>query len=159
MTDFWRTFHHDGKISPGWSGWGVHAHPLSLCLPSRTKLQCTLQLRGQIFNLYPICTLWLAHRLYVTLSGYRRSKGCQQTQYLNIKLHCCGSPHLSTRVYDPHKTIQKFYNSRLPPPTPPHHRTPSHRVFQSDAIPLHKKQVQDTKIMTLPIEFRYLYYR
>ncbi len=25
---FWRTFHHDGKISPGWWGWGMHAHPL-----------------------------------------------------------------------------------------------------------------------------------
>jgi hypothetical protein len=37
---------------------GVHAHPLSLYLPSRTKLQRTLQLRGQIhyiplFHLYP----------------------------------------------------------------------------------------------------------
>ncbi len=29
IADFWRTFHHDGKISPGWWGWGVHAHPLS----------------------------------------------------------------------------------------------------------------------------------
>ncbi len=27
---FWRTFHHDGKISPAWLGWGVHARPLSL---------------------------------------------------------------------------------------------------------------------------------
>ncbi len=38
-----------------WWGWGVHAHPLSLYWPSRTKLQCTLQLRGQIhspFHLY-----------------------------------------------------------------------------------------------------------
>ncbi len=25
MATFWRTFHHDGKISPGWWGWGVHA--------------------------------------------------------------------------------------------------------------------------------------
>ncbi len=35
----------------------MHAHPLSLYLPSRTKLWCTLQLRGQIhiplFLLYP----------------------------------------------------------------------------------------------------------
>jgi hypothetical protein len=41
-----RTFSHEGKISPGW--WeGVHAHPLSLHLPSPIKLQCTLQLSGQ----------------------------------------------------------------------------------------------------------------
>ncbi len=29
IADFWRTSHHDGKISPGWWRWGVHAHPLS----------------------------------------------------------------------------------------------------------------------------------
>ncbi len=35
---FWRTFHHDGNISPvWWGGGGVHAHPLLLYLPSRTK--------------------------------------------------------------------------------------------------------------------------
>ncbi len=34
------------KISPGWWGWGpgVHAHPLSLYLPSRKKLQFYAQL-------------------------------------------------------------------------------------------------------------------
>ncbi len=38
----WRTYGHEGKICPGWCGWGVHAHPLSLHLPSTVKLQCTL---------------------------------------------------------------------------------------------------------------------
>ncbi len=33
---------------PAWCGWGVHALPLSLYLPSRAKLWCTLQLRGHI---------------------------------------------------------------------------------------------------------------
>ncbi len=32
-----RTFHHDGKISPAWRWWGVHAHALALYLPSLTK--------------------------------------------------------------------------------------------------------------------------
>jgi hypothetical protein len=45
---FWRTFSHEGKIRLGWLGWGVHAHPFSLHLPSPVKLQCTLQLSGQI---------------------------------------------------------------------------------------------------------------
>ncbi len=45
---FWRTFSHEGKISLGWWEWGVHAHPLSLHLPSPVKLQCTLHLSGQI---------------------------------------------------------------------------------------------------------------
>ncbi len=43
---FWCTFSDEGKISPGWWGWGVHAHPLSSHLPSPVKLQCTLQLSG-----------------------------------------------------------------------------------------------------------------
>jgi hypothetical protein len=40
----------------------VHTRPLSLHLPSRTKLQCTLQLGGQINSPYfistNICSLW-----------------------------------------------------------------------------------------------------
>ncbi len=36
----WRLFQHDGKLSPAWWRWVVHAYPLSLCLPSRTTLQC-----------------------------------------------------------------------------------------------------------------------
>ncbi len=43
MATFWRTFHtfhHEGKFSPAWCGWGeggVHALPISLYLPSRAK--------------------------------------------------------------------------------------------------------------------------
>ncbi len=56
--DFWRTSHHDGKISPDYSeGWGARPPPFSL-LPS-TKLQCTLLLRGQIHSLYFISTLYV----------------------------------------------------------------------------------------------------
>ncbi len=33
MATFWRTFHHNGKICPGWRGRRLHAHPLSLYLP------------------------------------------------------------------------------------------------------------------------------
>ncbi len=44
---FWHTFHHNGKVSPGWLGWGGGTPtPDSHYLPSRTKLQCTLQLSG-----------------------------------------------------------------------------------------------------------------
>jgi len=61
MTTFWRTFHHDGKISSAWWGWGVQALPLSLYLPSQAKLWFALQLRGQIHSSYfsstPICTV------------------------------------------------------------------------------------------------------
>ncbi len=40
-------------------GEGVHALPLSLYLPSRTKLQCAFQLRGQIHSPYFISTLYV----------------------------------------------------------------------------------------------------
>jgi hypothetical protein len=61
---FWRTSHHDG-------GCRVQAHPLSLYLPSSTKLQCTLQLRGQLhttpISSLPLCTLWFHHCLLLSL--------------------------------------------------------------------------------------------
>ncbi len=63
---FWRTFHHDWKISPGCWGWWVHAHLLS---PSRAKLQCMLQLRGQIHSPYFISTPVRAHVIFYTGSS------------------------------------------------------------------------------------------
>ncbi len=69
---FWRTFSDEGNISPGWWGWGVHAHPLSLHLPSPVKLQCTLKLSGQIhwlcFISINICTLWVLPRPVFSMS-------------------------------------------------------------------------------------------
>ncbi len=62
MATFWRTFHHDGKIALAWCGWGVHALPPLLYLPSRAKLWCMLLLIGQIYTphisplpLYVLC--------------------------------------------------------------------------------------------------------
>ncbi len=50
---------------------GVQAHPLSLYLPSRTKLQCTVQLRGQMHSPYfisiPICNLWCWSARYLSV--------------------------------------------------------------------------------------------
>ncbi len=52
MATFWHTgtFHHDSKFSPAENG--VHALPISLYLPSRAKLWCTLQPRGQLHSSY-----------------------------------------------------------------------------------------------------------
>ncbi len=59
--------HHDGKISPGWWCGGVHAQPLSLYLPSSTKLWCTVHSIWEGRYTPPISTL----PLYVsTLSPY-----------------------------------------------------------------------------------------
>jgi hypothetical protein len=43
-------------ISAGLRGYGVHAHPLLLYLPSHAKVQCTIQLRGQMHFPYFIST-------------------------------------------------------------------------------------------------------
>ncbi len=49
------------KSAQSSEGWGKHAYPFSLYLPSLTKLWCTLQLRGQTHSPYfystPKCTL------------------------------------------------------------------------------------------------------
>ncbi len=64
IANFWRTFHHDReKISP-WlvrrGGGDCTPSPLQpITVPSRTKLQCTLQLRGQIHCLYFISSLYV----------------------------------------------------------------------------------------------------
>ncbi len=50
---FWHTYSiMMEKLAQAGEGGGLLAHPLSLYLPSRTKLQCTLQLRGQIHSPY-----------------------------------------------------------------------------------------------------------
>jgi hypothetical protein len=60
---FWRTFLMMEKLAQAGRGEGGHAHHLLLLLPSRKKLQCTLQLSGQIhspcFVSTNICTLWI----------------------------------------------------------------------------------------------------
>jgi hypothetical protein len=72
----WRTFHHDGKISPGWWGWGVHTQRPSLYLPSWTKLQCTRQLRGgDALPLYFISTRYV-------LCGWGFQWHCQRFLHL-----------------------------------------------------------------------------
>jgi len=75
IADFWRTSRHDGKISHGWWVWVVHAHPLLAYLPSRTKLGCTLLLRGQIHFPYFISTLYVlcGQAVRAVLSQYKSS--------------------------------------------------------------------------------------
>ncbi len=47
MANFWRTFHQQGKISPGWWGQGAQAAPLYYIYQN---LPCLFQLRGQIHS-------------------------------------------------------------------------------------------------------------
>ncbi len=64
MATFWRTFIMRVKSAKAGQGGGVHALPLSIYLPSRSKLWCAPQLRGQLHSSStPICTLWCYCRI------------------------------------------------------------------------------------------------
>jgi len=82
MSTCWRTFQHDGKISPAWWGWGYTPTPFHLYVPSRTKVWCTLQLRGPIHSPYfystPVYTLWL--ELFRTIHFHIFNKRIQSFQ-------------------------------------------------------------------------------
>ncbi len=83
IATFWQTFHHDCKISPAWWGEWVHALPLSLYLPSQTKLWYTLQLRGQIHFPYFSDTLIYMYSMVRTLFCRHVFLGRGQHLYLD----------------------------------------------------------------------------
>ncbi len=57
------------KLAQGSWGWEGCTPPLSLYLQSRAKLQCTLQLRGQLHSPYFISTLYLLCGLHDNQPG------------------------------------------------------------------------------------------
>ncbi len=95
---FWRTFSGEGKIGPGWWGWGVHAHPLSLHLPSPVKLQCTLQLSGQThlpcFISRKICTLWVQ-----VAESKKRLESCIMPDFANWISSATAGVHILYGIY------------------------------------------------------------
>jgi hypothetical protein len=95
MSDFWRAFHHDGKSSMHWLVRVGGARPLPFTLQylsSRTKLQCTLQLRGQIHSPYFISTPYM----YSVVCSMLPVENCIKvlTVHLEIKKYSCSSNDL-----------------------------------------------------------------
>jgi hypothetical protein len=102
---FWRTFLHDGKISPGWWAWGVHAHPLSLYLPSRTTLQCTVRSSWEgrytpSISSQPLCRLLCVHNqdglhcpptIHMICITHSLNSGAAQSTYIT-RVQQCLSP-------------------------------------------------------------------
>jgi hypothetical protein len=88
MASFWRLFHHDKKNQPSLVGGRVHAHPLSLYLPSRKEVvaYAPAERAAPLFLLYPLpstpralCTLWVAGShvpLYTYCSPYPNVLQC-----------------------------------------------------------------------------------
>jgi hypothetical protein len=78
MTDFWRTFHRDGKISPGWWGGRMHAHlPPSIPFHSIYHHVQSCSERSSWEGRYtpPISSLFL----YVLSALCTRGEGVQNT--------------------------------------------------------------------------------
>jgi hypothetical protein len=69
-----------GKLAQGGEG-GMHAHPLSLHLPSRTKLQYTLQLSGYRYT-DPISSLHYIYSVVEALAKWRT-----QSSLRSLKSH------------------------------------------------------------------------
>ncbi len=76
IADFWRISHHDGKIGPGWWGWGS-ARPTPFTLFTITYKvacsACTLQLRRKIHYPYFISTArqYVLCGLYTTAASFK----------------------------------------------------------------------------------------
>jgi hypothetical protein len=65
IADFWRIFHHDGKIIPGWrgggGGGGCTPTPFhSITIKNKVAVYALAERAGTLtlLHLYPICTLW-----------------------------------------------------------------------------------------------------
>jgi hypothetical protein len=66
-----RTFHHDGKISPAWWGWGGGCTPPPVHFIYHHKQSCGVRSSWDgwyappIFSSTPICTLWVVPNLEI----------------------------------------------------------------------------------------------
>ncbi len=67
MATFWRTFHHDGKISPAWWEWWVHAQPIHYIY--RDVQSCGVSSSCEGRNTPPSSTL----PIYVLCTWYSRA--------------------------------------------------------------------------------------
>ncbi len=76
------------KLAQPGEGWVLRARPLSLYVPSRTKLWCTLQLRGQIRSPWPY---FYSTPMYSVVSsiGYVISWITQQIFFIQTILCYC----------------------------------------------------------------------
>ncbi len=61
---FWRTFHYEGKISPGWCGWGCTPIPFHYIYHHQYSCSVCSSWVGRhtypVSSLVKICTLWLS---------------------------------------------------------------------------------------------------
>ncbi len=90
---------------------GAHAHPLSLYPPSRAKLWCTLQLKGQILSPYfsstHICTLWYMLYKWRT-SQYRVC--CSYLYFINLPTYRWfrENGRFLSKIYFPRESFWQF---------------------------------------------------
>jgi hypothetical protein len=62
MATFWRTFHHDGKISSAWWGWGGGVTPYPFhSIYHHEQSCCVSSLRGQILSYFSSTTIYILY--------------------------------------------------------------------------------------------------
>ncbi len=89
MADFWRTFYHDGKISPGWYGGAPVPTPFQpIAITSKVLVYAPAQGADTrpLFHLFPICTLFSSHLPFTFFKSI----------VLSSLLHAEYSPHHTT---------------------------------------------------------------
>jgi hypothetical protein len=105
IADFWRTFHHDGKISPSWWGWGctpIPFHSITITYKVAASVRSSWEGRyNPCISTLPIC---------IHGPGYSEGGGGRQLPSLYVGLWPPTSPSFLSG-YAPHCTNP----SRHPP--------------------------------------------
>jgi hypothetical protein len=100
---FLATFHHDGKIFPGWRGRGGARPPSFTLFIIMYRLQCTLQLRGQLHLPYFIISSLSLCTLRLFLSVRVRRVICETD----------GGYRITVRTSRPIKKGEEIFNTYL----------------------------------------------
>ncbi len=105
---FWRSFSHEGKIGLGWRGWGMHAHPLLLHLPSPVSCSVRSSWVGRytdpVSSLVKIGTLWFGliyNNTYIHAFIVHNVRSMQCT----VTYMSC-TPHVQVKIYNKFSRIK-----------------------------------------------------
>ncbi len=109
---FWRTFPHDGKISPGWWGWGGARPPLYNIVTIKYKVSVYAPAEwGRYTN--PVCT-YLYQYMYSVVSPIQHYISCKLSL---LYAGAIGEP-ISLNCFHPWVNYTKSWHTSSPGWTP-----------------------------------------
>ncbi len=90
MTTFWRKYHHDGKISPSWSGRGVHAPPPFIISTTKYKVVVWVYDAAERADTLPLFLLYpCMYSVEQTVSGWKKNRILHFTVERSWWRHTC----------------------------------------------------------------------